>query len=331
VVQTSSGASDHSARPNPDGPVTSRRKALLAGVLAGSAGLAIGAGVGAGVARHEDERNDVVTEDDLEVGSRNLRNAIELADSTNRGRGMQRTIWSVPTSDQVMALTFDDGPDPAYTPRVLDILDRYSIKANFNVMGWNAEHHPDLVARHVARGDELGNHTYSHLDLAFETSSGIRSEIGQAKEIIDRLAGHPVHLFRPPRGVMTGDVADYSAEAGYEILLWTVIVTNPVGVARQAIVAKAQNGFGAGSIVSMHDGIGRGTFDRTAPFAKVLAAKREQEIDALPAVIEAGLSAGFEWVTVSEMLAATGQPAPGSAVGAVTLSSLRERDTVHTR
>ena len=80
--------------------------------------------------------------------------------------GQQRLIWSVSTVEPLAALTFDDGPDPELTPRILEVLAEHGVQATFNVMGWNALRHPDLVRAFVAAGHELGNHTWTHQDLA---------------------------------------------------------------------------------------------------------------------------------------------------------------------
>jgi len=293
----------------PDGTPPTRRRFL--GVAAGAVG---GAVVGGGAVAAVDPRAprstlDRVTEDDLDVGSRPLRNAIELAGATNSGQGIHRIIWSVPTTEKVMALSFDDGPDVRFTPRIIATLEKYGIVANFNCMGYNARRNPDLVREHVRRGDQIGNHTMLHKDLAFETLDGIRDEITQAAKVIEGISGVPITLFRPPRGVMTGQVAAVTAEMSYDLFLWTVMVSHHPGGSRDELLRRARKGFEPGSVVSLHDGVGRGTFFPEAEFAKQLVDAREMEVALLPEIIEAGLDAGFRWVTVAEMLASAGLPA----------------------
>lgn len=291
---------------------TRRRTVLRSGLLFG-AGAAAGIG-GAAIAERAMKPDEVVSVDGVEVLDEPLRRDMELTNSTNQGRGTQRFIWSVPTTEQVMSLTFDDGPDPEFTPRVLEILAQYDLRVNFNIMGWNAERHQDLLAEVVAAGHEIGNHTLEHKDLAFETVAGTEKQLKDGKETIDGLTGKDTKLLRPPRGVITGDAADISARLGYDVLLWTAIITEAPGTKPEAVRDYAAQRFGPGHIMAMHDGIGAGTFDRKAAFARELAEKRDDEIAALPAIIETALEDGYRFLTVSDLMAVGGIPGPGAHV-----------------
>jgi peptidoglycan/xylan/chitin deacetylase (PgdA/CDA1 family) len=289
-----------------------RRRVLQSGLLLG-AGAA--AGVGGAVAYDALRGPDVViSADDVQVRNSDLNRDMELTNSTNEGRGMQRLIWSVPTDQKVMALTFDDGPDPEFTPQVLQSLSRIGLRVNFNVMGYNCEQHQDLLAEVVAAGHEIGNHTLTHKDLAFETVRGTQRQLADAKQTIDELTGHDTKLLRPPRGVLTGDAADIAARLGYDVLLWTAIITRPPGTRPEIIREYAMERFAPGHILALHDGIGAGTFDRNAPFARDLIEKRRDEIKALPAILESAVDQGYRFVTVSELMAIANVPGPGAHV-----------------
>jgi peptidoglycan/xylan/chitin deacetylase (PgdA/CDA1 family) len=308
---------DRSDAENGSAPATSprkptRRRILTSGLLAG-AGAA--AGVGGAVAYNALRQPDVVVSpDDVQVLDSDVRRDMELTNSTNEGRGIQRLIWSVPTDQKVMALTFDDGPDPEFTPQILESLSRLDLRVNFNVMGYNAENHQDLLAEVVGAGHEIGNHTYTHKDLAFETVRGTQRQLAEAKLMIDELTGQNTKLLRPPRGVLTGDAADIAAQLGYDVLLWTTIIAQPPGTRPEVIRDYATQRFAPGHIVAMHDGIGAGTFDRKAAFARDLIEKRQDEIKALPAILESALDQGFRFVTVSELMAIGDVPGPGAHV-----------------
>ena len=99
-------------------------------------------------------------------------------------------------------LTFDDGPKPDWTPRVLSLLAEYGVTATFFVVGRLAEAHPDIIKRIVGEGHLLGNHTYSHANLAVRSTQGIRDELDRAQDAVDKALGyhHRLDLVRPPYG-----------------------------------------------------------------------------------------------------------------------------------
>ena len=99
---------------------------------------------------------------------------------------------------RVVALTLDDGPDPVYTPRILDVLRRERVPAAFFVVGSRAEAHPELVRRIYREGHDLGNHTYSHLNLAEASPLRARLELNATQRLIEAITGHRTALFRPP-------------------------------------------------------------------------------------------------------------------------------------
>lgn len=218
--------------------------------------------------------------------------------------GSFRTVYSVNTGQRLVALTFDDGPDPRFTPRILDILGERSIAATFFMMGHNVETHPQVLDEVVAAGHEAANHTRNHLDLSRLDSTETRTEIRSAHRIISSAAEQTVRYFRPPRGRMNGAALKLIAELDYDLIMWSI-----TGAVRGRTTASAVSDFvvGAlrpGAIVNLHDGIGRGTFQPDAPFARDLARRREAEIDALAEVCDRGIDAGYRFVTVSELLRA---------------------------
>jgi peptidoglycan/xylan/chitin deacetylase (PgdA/CDA1 family) len=127
-----------------------------------------------------------------------------------------RLIWSVPTAEPLAALTFDNGLDPELTPRILEVLAEHGVQATFNVMGWNALQHPDLVRAVVAAGHELGNHTWTHQDLAFQSALQTR-HLEWGREAIERTGGVRPRFFRPPRGNLTGSAIEATAELGCDV------------------------------------------------------------------------------------------------------------------
>ena len=113
-------------------------------------------------------------------------------------------MWSVATDEPAVALTFDDGPNAAFTPRVLDRLAAAGGRATFFVVGVQVEQERPLVRRLLAEGHELGNHTWAHESPAVLTAEQTRHEIERGTEAIKRVAGQPPRWYRPPRGMVTG-------------------------------------------------------------------------------------------------------------------------------
>jgi peptidoglycan/xylan/chitin deacetylase (PgdA/CDA1 family) len=265
-----------------------RRRAFLAGGVAAVGGLVGGPAL---LDRREDRQVRELS-------------AAAVPAAPGRRLGQQRLIWSVSTAEPVAALTFDDGPDPELTPRILEVLAEHGVQATFNVMGWNALRHPDLVRAVVAAGHELGNHTWTHQDLAFQSARQTRRQLERGREAIERTGGVRPRFFRPPRGNLTGSAIQSAAELGYDVLLWSV-TRGSAGVATPASVADhLARTVAPGDVVALHDGIGRGTFHPRGSGAHQLRARRRVEVQALPAAVERVLGRGLRLVTVSALLAA---------------------------
>jgi len=262
------------------------RRTILARATLGAAGLAL-AGSSYDIRRQDQ-------------GGRE-RSAFAIPDDPRGRLGRQQIIWSVPTREPVLALTFDDGPDPEFTPRILEVLARYGVHATFNVMGYNAVRHDDLLRAVAGAGHELGNHTWTHQDLAFQSAAATRQQVENGLRAIRDTAGVRPRFFRPPRGELTGAAVEAAAELGCDILLWSV-ARGPAGVGTPRAVADHLAGtVGAGDIVALHDGIGRGTFARGSAAARLLRARRSVEVAALPAVVERVLDRGLRFVTAAAL------------------------------
>jgi peptidoglycan/xylan/chitin deacetylase (PgdA/CDA1 family) len=272
------------------------RRAFLAGTASGMAGLTTG-----GAAFGLDRRGDLQFR--------------ELGGSAAPGGwpqplGQRRVVWSVPTAAPLAALTFDDGPDPELTPQILDILAEHGATATFNVMGWNASQHRNLVRAVVAAGHELGNHTWTHLDLTRQSTSQTRHQLDLGRQAIEAAAAVRPRWFRPPRGELTGAAVCAAAALDEDLLLWSVD-RGPGGIATPAAVADhLASAVGHGDVVGLHDGIGRGTFDPDSPLARGLRARRLVELAALPAVLQRLQARGIRLVTASELVEAATQAGP---------------------
>ncbi|MFP5320240.1 MAG: polysaccharide deacetylase family protein [Acidimicrobiia bacterium] len=223
-------------------------------------------------------------------------------------RGTHRVIWAVDTDEPVAALTFDDGPDPEFTPAILDVLERYELRATFFMMGWNATTHEELAERVVAAGHEIGNHTWDHQNLAFATGEETFEQLQRGQEAIEEITGVQPRWFRPPRGQLSGFTIRHATMLGLDTVIWSVTrgprgAGTPEGV-RDHLVQH----IGAGDIVDLHDGLGRGTFNPRRDFTEDLRVRREVEVRALPAAIEGVLERGIRLGTVSDVVATERRP-----------------------
>jgi peptidoglycan/xylan/chitin deacetylase (PgdA/CDA1 family) len=266
------------------------RRAVLKAAAVGGVGL-----LGGGAAFGLDWRG--------EVQSKELDGAAAPVGQRHR-LGQRSLLWSAPTTIPVAALTFDDGPDPELTPRILEVLAEHHARATFNMMGWNARNHPELVRAVVAAGHELGNHTWTHMDLTRQSASQTRRQVDSGRRAIEAAGAVRVRWFRPPKGELTGAATCAAAELGQDVLLWSVDrgaggIGTPDAVADHLVSAVQP-----GDVVGLHDGIGRGTFDHDGSLARTLRARREVELAALPSALRRLQARGIRLVSASELVEA---------------------------
>lgn len=218
--------------------------------------------------------------------------------------GTQRVVWSVETNRRVAALTFDDGPDPAYTPRVLDILDRYGVKATFMALGHNAVKHASLLGEVMDAGHEIGGHGWRHLNLAETSPTDTMKEVEQGIHAVEDVVGRKIRVFRPPYGRFSEDAMKLLGHAGKDLVVWSVSRGDLAWTDPRRIATHVVRSLQAGGIVDLHDGLGRGTFFPEAEFVERLRRRRETELESLPQMIEGIGEKGLRLETVSELLAA---------------------------
>lgn len=205
-----------------------------------------------------------------------------------------RVFFQSHTTKKVVALTFDDGPNPPYTEQVLDLLQEYHVPATFFLIGQNVKKYPELVARIAHDGHQIGNHTYHHVDLLKSDRKNIGEEIDRTNKAIAAITGAAPHIVRPPHGFRDPVVMEMMAERGLKVVEWSVMSrdwTNPgVDVIVDRTVGKVQNG----SIILLHDGDGIAG-----------KASRMQSVEAARRIIEILSAQGYQFVTVDEILADT--------------------------
>ena len=185
-----------------------------------------------------------------------------------------------------IALTFDDGPHPRYTERILKILDKYGVKATFFVIGVNIQNYPEPLKLIRAAGHEIANHSYSHdnsNDLSAENAIG---EMKSCEELIYSTVGIRPKLFRPPRGANNADVENAAREMGYSVVLWSVDTLDWKNTPPKDILDTVGRSVHGGDIILMHD----------------YTSGKNTTCDALSLIIPRLLEEGYEFVTVSELI-----------------------------
>ncbi|MFE9172631.1 polysaccharide deacetylase family protein [Streptomyces kebangsaanensis] len=160
---------------------------------------------------------------------------------------------------RTMLLTFDDGPNPDYTPHILDTLAKYDVRATFFVCGEMADWNRDLLARMADEGHAVGNHTWTHPLLTERTRRQVRSELESTCDVIEKAYGQRPQWFRAPYGAWNRTVFQVEAELGMEPLAWTVDSLDWTAPGTGTIVERVERGAGSGVVVLSHDAGGERT------------------------------------------------------------------------
>ncbi|MGG1291669.1 glycosyltransferase [Bacillus smithii] len=223
----------------------------------------------------------------------------------NNGYLTDEVYQSFPESYQVqrygqpkgkeVVLTFDDGPDPHYTPKILDILDKYKIKADFFIIGENAQLNPDIIKRIYREGHEIGNHTFTHPNIADTSPLRTKLELNTTQRLIEEVTGHSTVLFRPP---YEADAEPYLPSELLPIIRaqhmnyimvgekvdpedWAKPSTNELVKRVLTPIYK-----GEGHVILLHDAGGN----------------RTHTVEALPIIIQDLKKHGYRFVTISELM-----------------------------
>jgi peptidoglycan-N-acetylglucosamine deacetylase len=200
-----------------------------------------------------------------------------------RGLSYHKFMRGDSTKNQI-ALTFDDGPHPAFTPQLLDVLKKNDVKATFFLVGEMAEKAPDLVKREIAEGHSVGNHTYHHVNLTKIPKEDVATEIKACSDVLTKITGKAPHLFRPPGGDYNRQVIEVAEAEGYTTIFWTDDPGDYASPGKKIIEVRLLRNVNNGGIILIHDGV-------------------QETVDILPKVIEYMKNRGFEFVTIDEMLA----------------------------
>jgi len=195
-----------------------------------------------------------------------------------------KPITRLPRGERAVALTFDDGPNPDATPRVLDALAEQGVKATFFILGRHAERWPELVRRVAEEGHAVGNHGYYHRKLHFKSPAYVRRDLELGTQAIVAASGVRPRLFRAPHGFRSPWVSAIARSLGQRTVGWSLGVWDSDRPGVDAIVERSVNGVRPGSILLLHDADG---YDP--------AGDRMQTAQAVPLIIERLRAQGYRF------------------------------------
>ncbi|HYK54162.1 MAG TPA: polysaccharide deacetylase family protein [Candidatus Eremiobacteraceae bacterium] len=216
------------------------------------------------------------------------------------------TVTSEPVHTKVVALTFDDGPNPPYTDRIIDYLHTEHVPATFFVVGLAVQAHPDVVRRELADGNAIGNHTWDHAHLVLLSRTHIERELTTTEDEIQKVTGEHTQLFRPPFGARDFRVISVAHQMGLQVIMWSVPLPAdwtqpPPRVIADRVLKYVKDG----SIIVLHDG------------NKGRSADRSNTVEATKIIVSELRKKGYRFVTVPELEklgyaeAAAATPPPG--------------------
>jgi len=198
--------------------------------------------------------------------------------------------FSGPYNKAEIALTFDDGPDPVFTPQILDKLQKYGVKATFFLLGANIEKYPEIVKRIADEGHAIGNHTYSHPKLTEVSDEDYHYQIQKADELIQNLVGYKPKFFRPTYGAINESQVQWATEKGMMVVQWSIDTLDWKGLSAEEITQTVLTEILPGSIILQHNALG-------VPL--------QGSVDALDQIIPQLQGMGARFVTLPEMFGTT--------------------------
>lgn len=205
----------------------------------------------------------------------------------------QGTTYRVRTAKRIVALTFDDGPSPVWTPKILDELKKAEVKATFFMVGHHVQKYPDIARRVAREGHGIGNHGYAHSVILYYTPAEIEEEIKYTEHVIREVTGRTTTMFRPPKAWLRNSTKEKIRSMGYEVVLWSLNSKDWAGFPHRYIVRYLAARARDGDILLFHDS--GNIFAREG-------GDRGQTVQAAALLIKTLKEKGFSFVTVEELM-----------------------------
>lgn len=195
-------------------------------------------------------------------------------------------VWMGNTTQKVVALTFDDGPDPLYTAQILTILQKERIPATFFLVGRNVQKYPLLVKKEILNGHIIGGHTFSHPHLSTLSVDQIRTQLDKTDEVIQKISGKKPLYFRSPYEELNENILTVSHFEHKQIVLSTITLEHALSKTPKAKAERVIRMVFPGAIILAHDG----------------RLNRHSTVQALPYLIKGLQKKGYRFVSLSELL-----------------------------
>jgi peptidoglycan-N-acetylglucosamine deacetylase len=197
-----------------------------------------------------------------------------------------------------ISLTYDDGPNDPHTLKLLEVLEKHDVRATFFMIGRYVQQRPDIARAVTQAGHVIGNHTFNHPLLIFESAAQTRTELVDCRSALQDAIGEHSNLFRPPFGGRRPATLRIARELGLQTVMWNVTGYDWNAPSAAVIEKKVMRQMRGGDVILLHDG-----------GHSALGADRAQTVSATDNLIRRYRDAGYEFVTVEEMLAVSRQPA----------------------
>jgi peptidoglycan/xylan/chitin deacetylase (PgdA/CDA1 family) len=211
-------------------------------------------------------------------------------------------ITQGPANEKLVALTYDDGPNPPYTNGILDVLKREHVHATFFLVGRAVAAHPDVVRREVAEGHAIGNHTWEHRHLIVMTPAQIKRSLAMTDDAIYKAVKARPRLMRPPFGARDWFVMRAVDAEKYQVVMWSVPLPKDWEYPAADVIAKrVLSHVRDGSIIVLHDG-NRGLLC-AQQHLNPRTCDRSRDIEATRLIVEALKARGFRFVTIPQLYA----------------------------
>lgn len=220
------------------------------------------------------------------------------------------TLRGVPMTDKVVAITFDDGPTPLYTPKILDLLKKDGAHATFFVLGQEALKHPDLLKREVREGNEVGLHGMRHLVLYGRSTDEVTAEVQEAEDTVTGILGKKPILYRLPQGKGDNIAREVLGSRGYLIIQWSVDPRDYLRPSAETMVASVMRQVQPGTVIIFHDGGG----------------PRARTVDAVAQILPRLKAEGYTVTSVSDLLRRAHFPLPKAPRSPTSRSAVREQN-----